>query len=67
VFGYSEYKGKQKEIFEAAINGMGQCCFERKNTKRYQFFLSVGADVLVVAPTGMGKVRPFPSTFPART
>ncbi|KAH9060432.1 ATP-dependent DNA helicase, partial [Lactarius vividus] len=34
VFGYSEYKGKQKEIFEAAING---------------------ADVLVVAPTGMGK------------
>ncbi|KAI0248645.1 P-loop containing nucleoside triphosphate hydrolase protein, partial [Lactifluus subvellereus] len=34
VFGYSEYKGKQKEIFEAAIKG---------------------ADVLVVAPTGMGK------------
>ncbi|KAN0118615.1 ATP-dependent DNA helicase [Russula decolorans] len=34
VFGYTEYKGKQKEIFDAAING---------------------ADVLVVAPTGMGK------------
>ncbi|KAI9465108.1 ATP-dependent DNA helicase [Lactarius psammicola] len=34
VFGYSEYKGKQKEISEAAIKG---------------------ADVLVVAPTGMGK------------
>ncbi|KAI0269956.1 ATP-dependent DNA helicase [Gloeopeniophorella convolvens] len=34
VFGYTKYKGKQKEIFEAAIEG---------------------ADVLVVAPTGMGK------------
>ncbi|KAH9979944.1 ATP-dependent DNA helicase [Lactifluus volemus] len=34
VFGYTEYKGKQKEIFEVAIKG---------------------ADVLVVAPTGMGK------------
>ncbi|KAH9985046.1 ATP-dependent DNA helicase [Russula compacta] len=34
VFGYTEYKGKQKEIFDAAING---------------------ADVFVVAPTGMGK------------
>ncbi|KAA1469721.1 ATP-dependent DNA helicase [Dentipellis sp. KUC8613] len=34
VFGYSEYKGKQKEIFEAAV---------------------LGADVFVVAPTGMGK------------
>lgn len=34
VFGFSQYKGKQKEIFEAAIKG---------------------ADVLVVAPTGMGK------------
>lgn len=22
VFGYTEYKGKQKEIFDAAINGM---------------------------------------------
>ncbi|KAI9460272.1 ATP-dependent DNA helicase [Russula earlei] len=34
MFGFTEYKGKQKEIFEAAING---------------------EDVLVVAPTGMGK------------
>ncbi|KAH9959764.1 ATP-dependent DNA helicase [Russula dissimulans] len=34
LFGYTEYKGKQKEIFAAAING---------------------EDVLVVAPTGMGK------------
>ncbi|KAI0064084.1 ATP-dependent DNA helicase [Artomyces pyxidatus] len=34
VFGYTEYKGMQKEIFEAAMRG---------------------EDVLVVAPTGMGK------------
>ncbi|KAH9992057.1 P-loop containing nucleoside triphosphate hydrolase protein [Russula vinacea] len=34
LFGYTEYKGRQKEIFDAAING---------------------GDVLVVAPTGMGK------------
>ncbi|TFY83193.1 hypothetical protein EWM64_g815 [Hericium alpestre] len=34
IFGFSEYKGKQKEIFDAAM---------------------LGADVLVVAPTGMGK------------
>ncbi|CAA7263963.1 unnamed protein product [Cyclocybe aegerita] len=34
IFGYSSYKGKQKEIVEAAYGG---------------------ADVLVVAPTGMGK------------
>jgi superfamily II DNA helicase RecQ len=35
VFGKSDYKGKQKEIMEAAVQG---------------------ADILVVAPTGMGKV-----------
>ncbi|EAU86127.2 hypothetical protein CC1G_03338 [Coprinopsis cinerea okayama7 len=34
TFGYSSYKGKQKEIVEAAVSGQ---------------------DVLVVAPTGMGK------------
>ncbi|KIM80981.1 hypothetical protein PILCRDRAFT_509928 [Piloderma croceum F 1598] len=34
TFGYSEYRGKQKAIVEAAVSG---------------------ADVLVLAPTGMGK------------
>jgi len=36
VFGKSSFKGKQKEIMEAAVKGQ---------------------DILVVAPTGMGKVR----------
>jgi bloom syndrome protein len=35
VFGKNDYKGKQKEIMQAAVRG---------------------ADVLVIAPTGMGKV-----------
>ena len=35
AFGYSDYKGKQKEVVEAAVRG---------------------ADILVIAPTGMGKV-----------
>ncbi|VDC05528.1 unnamed protein product [Peniophora sp. CBMAI 1063] len=34
IFGHSDYKGKQKEIFAAAVKGL---------------------DVLVIAPTGMGK------------
>ena len=35
AFGYPDYKGKQKEVVEAAVRG---------------------ADILVIAPTGMGKV-----------
>lgn len=38
-----------------------------RNTKAHQLFISIGADVLVVAPTGMGKVCPFHSSFLART
>jgi len=41
VFGYRDYKGKQREVVEAAVRG---------------------ADILVVAPTGMGKVSPCFST-----
>lgn len=43
AFGYSDYKGKQKEVVEAAVRG---------------------ADILVVAPTGMGKVSQSFSTRP---
>jgi Lhr-like helicase len=54
VFGHTVYKGKQKEIVEAAFAGSLH--------SYYRVFVvdlisNLGADVLVVAPTGMGKVR----------
>ena len=65
MFGYSEYKGKQKEIFEAAIKGMSWTTFSVGPLKDVSF-LSLGADVLVVAPTGMGKVGLLHAFFLAR-
>jgi superfamily II DNA helicase RecQ len=53
VFGHTEYKGKQKEIIEAAL--------ERKPEFLSQHSLpdsnsTTGKDIFVLAPTGMGKV-----------
>ena len=53
AFGFSGYKGKQKEIIEAAISG------EPVTTRRVVeagLTRYLGADVFVLAPTGMGKV-----------
>ena len=53
VFGHSDYKGKQKEIFHAAVQRAYMFCLLRNV---YSSYVS-GLDVLVIAPTGMGKVR----------
>jgi hypothetical protein len=52
AFGYSSYKGKQKEIVEAAVSGPSQLLCP----SLVPYLETLGQDVLVVAPTGMGKV-----------
>jgi len=53
VFHHSDYKGKQKEIIDAAMQGT---FIVVRTVSRFLTFMVSGNDVFVVAPTGMGKV-----------
>ena len=54
VFCHSDYKGNQKEIVEAAIQGMFKVAI--RSMLLGLNLPTSGRDVFVVAPTGMGKV-----------
>lgn len=51
VFGKTNFKGKQKEIMENAVKGRLARCVLPTRSKHG----CPGQDILVVAPTGMGK------------
>jgi hypothetical protein len=53
VFRHNEYRGKQEEIVEAAVSGT----LLARLTFFMRLIFTTGSDILVVAPTGMGKVR----------
>jgi hypothetical protein len=57
AFGHAEYRGKQREIIEAAVLGMSFYINARYLALKNGF---IGADVFVLAPTGMGKVSILP-------
>lgn len=56
VFGFSDYKGKQREIVEGAIEGAFARVDGCPTGVPYHLSIRQGLDVFVVAPTGMGKV-----------